>query len=72
MAKLRIGVLYEFWWDEDESGMSEGRPKRKTPDDDVQEVYEALEEDRATTRCSCASTARTAEPARAGARPRPT
>jgi D-alanine-D-alanine ligase len=42
MAKLRIGVLYEFWWDEDESRDEEGRPKRKTPDDDVQEVYEAL------------------------------
>ncbi len=43
MAKLRIGVLYDFWWDEDEEREGEDpRPKRKTPDEDVQEVYEAL------------------------------
>src|SRR5690348_11263270 len=42
MAKLRIGVLYDFWWDEDESREGTDRPKRKAPDEDVQEVYEAL------------------------------
>jgi D-alanine-D-alanine ligase len=42
MAKLRIGVLYEFWWDEDESREEGGRPRRKSPEEDVQEVYEAL------------------------------
>ncbi len=43
MAKLRIGVLYDFWWDEDESrGDEAARPKRKSPDEDIQEVYEAL------------------------------
>jgi D-alanine-D-alanine ligase len=43
MAKLRIGVLYDFWWDEDEERTgSDSRPKRKAPDEDVQEVYEAL------------------------------
>jgi len=45
MAKLRIGVLYDFWWDEDEEREGEDpRPKRKSPDEDVQEVYEALKE----------------------------
>ncbi len=44
MAKLRIGVLYDFWWDEDEERGAEDaqRPKRKTPEEDIQEVYEAL------------------------------
>ncbi|TMQ52256.1 MAG: ATP-grasp domain-containing protein [Candidatus Eisenbacteria bacterium] len=43
MPKLRIGVLYDFWWDEDEERAGEGaRPKRKAPDEDVQEVYESL------------------------------
>ncbi len=42
MAKLRIGVLYDFWWDEDEAQGESSRPKRKSPDEDVQEVYEAL------------------------------
>jgi D-alanine-D-alanine ligase len=45
MAKLRIGVLYEFWWDEDEDRSGEAaRPKRQSPDEDVQAVYEALRE----------------------------
>ena len=45
MAKLRIGVLYDFWWDEEEErGGDSERPKRKSPDEDVQEVYEALKE----------------------------
>src|SRR5258706_13426366 len=45
MAKLRIGVLYDFWWDEDEErGGDEPRPKRKAPDEDVQHVYEALKQ----------------------------
>jgi D-alanine-D-alanine ligase len=43
MAKLRIGVLYDFWWDDDESHPEAGaRPRRKSADEDVQEVYEAL------------------------------
>jgi D-alanine-D-alanine ligase-like ATP-grasp enzyme len=43
MAKLRIGVLYDYWWDEDEDRSGERpRPKRQAPDEDVQEVYEAL------------------------------
>src|SRR5689334_1830640 len=44
MAKLRIGVLYEFWWDEDEEQDEVERPKRKAPDEDVQAVHEALRE----------------------------
>ena len=44
MAKLRIGVLFDYWWDEDEEQTSETRPKRKTPDEDIQAVYEALKE----------------------------
>ena len=42
MAKLRIGVLYDFWWEEGETRTAEERPKRKAPDEDVQEVYDAL------------------------------
>jgi D-alanine-D-alanine ligase len=43
MAKLRIGVLYDYWWNEDEDRNAEKpRPKRQSPDEDVQEVYEAL------------------------------
>ncbi len=43
MAKLRIGVLYDYWWDDDEPREGEmPRPKRKSPDEDVQDVYEAL------------------------------
>src|SRR5262249_21852286 len=44
MAKQRIGVLYDYWWDEDEERTSEARPKRKSPEEDVQAVYEALKE----------------------------
>ena len=42
MARLRIGVLYDYWWDEDEEPVEGERPKKKSPDQDVQEVYEAL------------------------------
>ncbi|HEY3215345.1 MAG TPA: ATP-grasp domain-containing protein [Candidatus Eisenbacteria bacterium] len=42
MAKLRIGVLYDYWWDEDEERVEGERPKKKSPDQDVQAVYEAL------------------------------
>ncbi len=42
MAKLRIGVLYDYWWDEDEERVEGERPKKKSPDEDVQEVYETL------------------------------
>jgi D-alanine-D-alanine ligase len=45
MAKLRIGVLYDYWWDEDEDRSTDnGRPKRQPPDEDVQDVYDALKE----------------------------
>ena len=42
MAKLRIGVLYDYWWDEDEERAEGERPKKKSPDEDVQAVYEGL------------------------------
>lgn len=42
MAKLRIGVLFDYWWDEEEEREDGARPKKKSPEDDVQEVYEAL------------------------------
>ncbi len=42
MAKLRVGVLYDFWWEEGEDRVSDTRPRRKSPDEDVQEVYDAL------------------------------
>ena len=42
MAKLRIGVLYDYWWDEDEERVEGERPKKKSPVEDVQAVYEAL------------------------------
>ena len=42
MAKHRIGVLYDFWWEEGEDRASEARPRRQSPDEDVQEVYDAL------------------------------
>jgi D-alanine-D-alanine ligase len=42
MAKLRIGVLYDFWYDDEEKRGPDARPKRKGADEDVQEVYEAL------------------------------
>jgi len=42
MAKLRIGVLYDYWWDEDEERVEGERPKKKSRDEDIQEVYEAL------------------------------
>ncbi len=44
MAKLRIGVLYDFWWDDDEEQGEVERPKRKAPEEDVQDVYDALKE----------------------------
>ena len=41
-AKLRIGVLYDYWWNEDEDRNGEKpRPKRQSPDEDVQEVVDA-------------------------------
>ncbi len=42
MAKLRIGVLYDFWWEDDGKHPDDARPPRKNADEDVQEVYEAL------------------------------
>ena len=29
MAKLRIGVLYDYWWDEDEERVEGERPRKK-------------------------------------------
>ena len=42
MAKLRIGVLYDYWWDDDEERVEGERPRKQPPDDDVRAVYEAL------------------------------
>jgi D-alanine-D-alanine ligase len=42
MARKRIGVLYEYWWGDDETPVAGGRPRRQPPDPDVREVYEAL------------------------------
>jgi len=42
MAKLRIGVLYDFWWEDEGKHPDAARPPRRTADEDVQEVYEAL------------------------------
>ena len=42
MAKLRIGVLYDFWWEDEGKHAGDARPPRKNADEDVQEVYEAL------------------------------
>jgi len=42
MAKLRIGVLYDYWWDEDEERVEGERPRKKSPDEDVRAIYEAL------------------------------
>lgn len=42
MAKLRIGVLYDYWWDDDEEPVEGERPRKKSPDEDVRAVYEAL------------------------------
>ena len=42
MAKLRIGVLYDFWWEDEGKHLRAARPPRRTADEDVQEVYEAL------------------------------
>jgi len=42
MARLRIGVLYDYFWDEDEERVEGERPKKKSPDEDIQAVYEAL------------------------------
>ena len=42
MAKLRIGVLYDYWWDDDEERVEGERPRKKSPEEDVRAVYEAL------------------------------
>ncbi|NOT34844.1 MAG: ATP-grasp domain-containing protein [Candidatus Eisenbacteria bacterium] len=42
MARLRIGVLYDYWWDDEEERVEGERPKKKSRDEDVQTVYEAL------------------------------
>jgi len=45
LAKLRIGVLYDYWWDEDEERDGDRpRPKRQVADDDIQKIYETLKE----------------------------
>jgi D-alanine-D-alanine ligase len=42
MARLRIGVLYEHWWAEDETPAAGKRPRRQDPLKDVLEVHKAL------------------------------
>lgn len=42
MTRLRIGVLYEHWWGEDETPAPGKRPKRQDPLKDVAEVHKAL------------------------------
>jgi len=42
MARLRIGVLYDYWWDDDEERVEGERPKKRSPDPDIQAVYEAI------------------------------
>jgi len=42
MAKLRIGILYDYWWDDDEEQVEGERPKKRSPDPDIQAVYEAV------------------------------
>jgi D-alanine-D-alanine ligase len=42
MARLRIGVLYEHWWAEDETPAPGKRPRRQDPEKDVVEVHRAL------------------------------
>lgn len=43
MSRLRIGVLYDFWWEDGETRLDdEARPRRKQPDEDIQQVHEAL------------------------------
>ena len=47
MAKLRIAVLYDIWFDDSEEQALEGKPvrKKKKPDkEDRQEIHEALRE----------------------------
>ena len=47
MAKLRIAVLYDIWFDDSEEQAPEGKPVRnkKKPDkEDRQEIHEALRE----------------------------
>ena len=44
MAKLRVAVLYDYWWDDEEERTNGVRPKRKPPSEDVQQVHEALKE----------------------------
>jgi D-alanine-D-alanine ligase len=47
MAKLRIAVLYDIWYDESAEESPEGKParKKKKPDkEDRQEIHEALRE----------------------------
>src|SRR5258705_6250308 len=39
-----MGLLSDSGGDEEEEKPSETRPKRKTPDEDIQAVYEALKE----------------------------
>jgi D-alanine-D-alanine ligase len=42
MARLRIGVLYEHYWSEDETPAPGRRPRRQPPEKDVVEVHKAL------------------------------
>ncbi|HEX7879559.1 MAG TPA: D-alanine--D-alanine ligase, partial [Candidatus Eisenbacteria bacterium] len=42
MARLRVGVLYEHFWGEDETPTPGKRPRRQDPVKDVVEVHRAL------------------------------
>ena len=42
MARLRVGVLYEHSWGEDETPTPGKRPRRQDPVKDVVEVHKAL------------------------------
>jgi D-alanine-D-alanine ligase len=47
MAKLRVAVLYDIWFDEEEEAPEEAKParrKRKPDKEDRQEIHEALRE----------------------------
>src|SRR5678815_5815302 len=47
MAKLRVAVLYDIWYEEEETSAEEAKPvrrKRKPDKEDRQEIHEALRE----------------------------
>jgi D-alanine-D-alanine ligase len=42
MARLRIGILYEHWWGEDETPAEGRRPRRQEPPKDILDVQKAV------------------------------